>query len=149
MIRPAWPSDVPAIVEMLREYHTVLPRPPEPPPFVAEDCATFLTARIRDEIAFVQDDGVAIHGIVLGSMGETFYNRSCRVGTLEIWYVEPLWRDGTGARLLAHFEDGAVSRGANMLVAGFIARRRDDAMDRLLRAKGYVLSDMYYLKEAA
>ena len=145
MIRPAWPSDVPAIVGLMADYWPELPA--EKAPFAPRDAAVSADRWIKDEICFVSEVRGEVTGVAAGVISNSFYNFSFRAATLLLWYVVPGHRNGTGGNLLDAFETEAWRRGAQQVIAGYVARRRDPAMDRLLKRRGYVLSDMCYLKE--
>ncbi|WP_366143329.1 GNAT family N-acetyltransferase [Azospirillum sp.] len=144
MIRPATLDDVPALVELLKEFvsmsgYTALAS--YDPDSAAITCAALI--RREDGIVFVAMDDGAVVGAVGAMSAPGPWNRSLSTVTEIFFYVSPGWRNGTGRSLLKALRDWAKNAGASVLFMG--ALERNDRVGCMYRRAGFTPVEQMYV----
>lgn len=144
MIRHAAPEDIPACVEMVRQFHTAAGLE-STAAFVAEDFALTLERMIDAEegILLVADDGGPI-GMAGGLAYPMYFNHAHKTGQEMFWWVLPD-RRGVGAELLSALEAEARQRGCKSWA--MIGLEGMKSVDSLYERRGYRPFERLWIKE--
>lgn len=150
-IRHAEPEDLPALLDMGREF------------FEASGNARFttfdepsLTATLMGLMSGVPEGCVLVadlDGLVIGMAGCVvfpFYaNASTLIGQECFFWVDPSYRGAVGEVLLDELENSAMKLGARMFINANISGERDKAFARYYRRRGCVPAEQTHIKVLA
>lgn len=128
MIRAATVRDIPAILEMGRQFHAM----GQPGRFDHAATAAFLGGLIRDGVVFV-----APFGMIGGRIIPAFYDPGYSIAVELFWWCE----SGAGGELRQAFEEWARSEGADEVRMSSIEWVRGPAVCRALRGAGYHVAE--------
>lgn len=143
MIRLATMADVPAMVLMGERFHA-LTASGQYIPWDAPSFAATLVELIIKECAFVYDKG-GVKGMTAAVLMPSYFNKHCLTCNELFCWVNPDAR-GAGMQLFDMLESWAVQQGARIMVLATVANMRSEVLDRKYRAKGYELTDNFYMK---
>ena len=139
MIRPATLADIPRLLEMARAHHAVMTGLPP-----LDDDSFEATARAAIEgpasIVLISDGGSIGGGV------HPFYFNADHFAGVEYWWHAG---DGTGGPLIEAFEAWAHESGAGRVILSGDATHRTDALQRVLRRRGYGAINFSMSKELA
>lgn len=148
MIRPASPADIPALVEMGREFH----REAGWPERVEFDAASFeetLWKFLRGEadgfLIVAEFDGEAV-GMAAMLFFPFIFNAGVTGSQELFWYARPEHRNGAGEALLSAMESIAQARGARTFTMFAVPGLRDAALARLYRRRGYAPAEPSFIR---
>ena len=136
MIREATQDDIPALVELARRHYA---RDPFAVEFDADGTAAWgRLALDLETMAFFVSDG----GAFIGALAPVPWDKN-RVAAQELWWCA---EDGSGAKLLAAFEQWARARGATEMQIICTSTRRDAALERRMNGAGLRKSEINFMK---
>lgn len=127
MIWYAASGDVPELLERLRRFHSESP--------YSKILFDEASARETVEELIAMDAGTIImhgHGAIGGLILPMFFNKGRKQAIELFWHA-----DKDGADLLTAFEDWAHINGADSVVMGSLTGKRQGAVDRFYRIRGY------------
>lgn len=147
MIRLATPDDVPALVDMGREFHGAAGWA-DITAFVDADCATTLANMIYNDsaIVLVAVEGEQVIGMAGGVTTPIYFNYGHRSGQELFFWMRPDARTGEGARLLAALENEARALGCESWVMLSLENIRPQATGALYKRRGYRLAEHNWIK---
>lgn len=147
-IRPAEPDDLPALLDMGREFFEYSPNSA----FTTFD-ENSLTATLIGLMSGAPAGCVLvadIDGKVVGMAGCVvfpFYaNFNTLIGQEVFLWVSPAHRGDVGETLLDDLEDAAMRKGAKVFINANIAGERDKAFARYYRRRGCVPAEQTHIK---
>lgn len=142
MIRNGEHTDVPAIVDMAREFwsHTVYEDPYDP-----ESVARMATLCIDQGLMSIAQIGGCIVGFACGIMGGLLGNGSVRTGTEVAWWLNPEHRNGkVGILLLKHLEDRARDAGIKYWNMAYMMSSMPEQVESIYQRLGYTKTEVIY-----
>lgn len=135
MIRQATAEDVPAIVEMGREFHAYSPW--RGVPFDAVAVAEFARRLIEGGVVLLSERGM------IGGLLSPLYFNPAHVVAVELFW----WAKAEGGALRAAFEEWGRNAGAHAVQFSALGDAHAEAMDRMFRRHGYARIETGYVKE--
>lgn len=145
MIRPAAPSDLPALLRHGRAFAAALPYEGMVD-FDPESFVRSLRRVMADDLVLVAEEGRRLLGSAAMAFYPAFHNDRVLIGQELFWWVEPGCRNGVGRALLEGLEAEAERRGVSLLRMACVAGLRHEALGRLYERRGYVEADRSYMK---
>lgn len=148
MIRPATLADVPGAVMIGERFHEQSGFA-DVAPFDEGDFARTLELLIGGQLPgglFVVEHNTAIVGMASFVLFPAYFNASALMAQEMFWFVEPEYRDGTGADLLEMMEGAARSAGASILVMAALSTIKSEVMARVFRRRGYRALESTYIR---
>ena len=138
MIRPATHDDIPALIDMGREFHAMSPHKPMGE-YDGEAVGNMLEFLISSPSAIVLTNGA---GAIGGVMAPIYF---CPVK----WMLEESfwWSRSSGFELLQEFLNGAREMGATCVYLSTLENKRSPAIHRILTRIGFRLVEHRYVKD--
>lgn len=136
--RTATAEDVPALVDMGRQFHSMSPHKP---------VADYDGDAVARTLAFLigHPDGLVVRsdtGVLGGFMAPIFFNPRVRMMEENFW-----WAQGGGQELRRFFEARAKAMGAQFVYFTTLENDRIGAIDRVMKRDGYRPVERRYMKE--
>lgn len=147
-IRHAEPGDLPAIIDMGRDFFDASGSAE----FTTFDDASFVTtvmalmSGLSGGVLLVAEIGEKCVGMAAGICYPFYANHATKCGQELFWYVKPDFRNGVGTALLDELENQALLGGAKVFVTAALAGLRDKAIGRLYERRGYRPAENCFLK---
>lgn len=136
MIRPATEWDFDALIEMGRAFNEEAGYS-EDVPFHPASFLRTLKLLTEAKLLLVADKDGDVVGMAAADVAPSICNRSILVGREAFWYVLPEHRKGLGGQILDALEFNARAYGATLFDVVAEEGKRNDALARLYRARGY------------
>lgn len=137
MIRAATAADVPALVEMGRQFHAMAPHRPMGE-FDPEAVARMLSFMVASPQSLVLTNG---EGAIGGVMAPVYFNPGKMLMEEAFW-----WAAKGGRQLLAAFCDASESMGADYVSLSTLDNERSAVIDRVVTRMGFQPVERRYLK---
>ncbi len=136
-VRLAVSSDIPALVEMGRQFHAMSPHKP---------AGDYDGAAVERVLRFLLEnpDGIVLtngEGVIGGLIAPVFFSPTVRMLEESFW-----WASEGGQELREAFEQQARDKGANCVMVSTLENERAPAIDRVMRRKGYVPIERRWMK---
>ena len=145
-MRPALPDDMPALIDMGREFFSEAGHEARGLQFDEESfAATLATLGNAGLLLSVERFGNVI-GMGAVDIAPAYWNRSVKLAQEVFWYLRPEHRVGRGGRLLRALERLAADKGAIIFAAVAEEGDRAKALGRVYRSTGYALAETVYRK---
>ena len=144
MIRLATPNDVPAMVRMGEAFHA-LAVSGHYIPWCGRSFALTLAKLIVAGSAFVYEVDGQVEGMTAAVLQPAYFNDQILTCNELFCWVNPTQR-GAGMNLFDMLESWAKQKGAKVMVLATVPNMRSEVLDRKYRAKGYALTDNFYMK---
>lgn len=147
MIRHANHRDVPAMVEMGRQFHCDAGWG-DITEFSNEDCAATLAKMVGldDAILLVVEREGNLIGMAGGLASPIYFNHAHKTGQELFFWMEPGSRNGDGRQLLEALEEEAREIGCQSWVMISLDRIRPEATGLLYKRRGYRASEHSWIK---
>lgn len=145
MIRDCTEKDIPAIIEMSKDFwrHTIYkdePCQPEAVQAMTEQC-------IKDDLCLVFELGGKVEGFVCGVKGPLIANFDVLAGTELAWWVnEELRNTGGGLALLKEIEKKAKDSGIKYWNMAYMESCMPSSIEKIYKAMGYKINEILYTK---
>ena len=135
MIRRAGPEDIPAIVNMGRDFHAYSPW--SAVPFDDEATEDFAAKMIDGGVILMSDTGM------IGGVLSPLYFNPAHVVAVELFW----WATAGGGALREAFEEWAKDGGAHAVQFSALGNTHSEAMGRMFARHGYRPVETGYLKD--
>lgn len=147
MIRTATPDDIPAMVDMGRDFHEAAGWA-DITPFDADDCAQTIANMIAvtSAIALVVEEDGALIGMAGGVTTPIYFNYGHKTGQELFFWMRPGTRNGDGKKLLDALEDAAREQGCQSWMMIALEKIRPNATGALYKRRGYRLAEHNWIK---
>ncbi len=145
MIRAAVLEDIPEMVRMGKRFHALTPSA-HTMEFDDESFSETLLLLIpnSNNCVLVVDDG-ELCGMACAILMDCFFNKHRKIcQELFCWVDEE--KRGQGMMLFETLEDWALYKKAKIMIIALVPTLRSKALDRLYRARGFILTDSFYTK---
>lgn len=145
MIRKATIADVPALIELGREFAAVSPYNSE---YSEQAVGSVLETLIVNGVVLVYESSGSIYGGLLGMLAPVWFSLSDKIAVEVAWWVAPQHRGGRGGiGLIRAFELWAKESGAVSVALSDILIDNGFAVGGALSRMGYTLSERTHTKE--
>lgn len=147
-IRHAEPSDLPAIIDMGRDFFEQSGNAE----FTTFDDASFVTtvialmSGISGGVLLVAEVGEKCVGMASCVTFPLYCNMATKVGQEIFWWVNPDCRNGIGSSLMDELEAEAMRSGAHVFLTAALPGLRDRAIGRLYEKRGYKPAENTFVK---
>ena len=147
-IRAAEPTDIPAIIDMGREFFDASGSNS----FTSFDEASFtgtviaLMSGVSGGSLLVAEVAGQVVGMAACVVFPFYANHETAIGQEIFWWTSPDYRKGIGGDLLNELEAEATRKGAKVFIGANISGERDAVFARLYRRRGYVPSENTHIR---
>lgn len=147
-IRPALPSDMPALRQMASDFHAASCYVNSVPADLDSFAST--VAHLADSpagLVLVAEDAQGLAGMAAAMAMRHWFNARHITGQELFWWVEPRARGGgAGLKLMRGLEEWARARGCHSFCMASTSNLAPDKLARLYKRQGYEPQDIYYRK---
>lgn len=140
MIRAATPEDIPALVEMGREFFSLTGLPVEYDP---QSVTNMLTNLMNGGAVFVADD---LSGAIGGLVYPYYFNVNVLAGNEMFWWVNPVSRGTVGIRLMDALEAWAYDKGATVFQMTCLEGYKPHEIGAFYERRGYEKTEINYTR---
>ena len=145
MIRDCETKDIPAIIEMSREFwkHTIYKAEP-----LQDDAVQAMTEKCMDDgLCLVLEIDGAVEGFVCGIKGPLLANFDVVSGTELAWWVNEKFRNtGGGLKLLREIEKSARREGIKYWSMAYMESSMPESIKTIYDSMGYKINESLYTK---
>lgn len=146
MIRDARPDDVGRILELGERFFNEAGWP-RVATWDAMSVVDTLEKLATEGVLLVAEDDGRVVGIAGAPIGPAYFNKSIAMSQELFWYVDKGAK--VGMPLLDALEAGCKDKGSHVHIMGAVSGLRDEALNRLYRARGYAPAERYFIKRIA
>lgn len=146
MIRDARPEDVGRILELGERFFNEAGWP-RVATWDGMSVVDTLEKLASEGVLIVAEDNGRVVGMAGAPIGPAYFNRDINMSQELFWYVDKGAK--VGLSLLDGLEAGCKAKGSHVHIQGAVSGLRDDALNRLYRARGYAPAERYFIKRIA
>lgn len=142
MIRSATKNDIPACVEMAREFWQYMPYDEE---YEAERTTEMFELALSYNLLLVFDKDGKAEGFIAGVMGPLLASTKAQMAIELAYWINPAHR-GVGVQLLRSFEKAAKEQGAKYCSMMAMEGSNPEIAERIYTKLGYAKTETSYTK---